>query len=93
MHQPHIVMVQESWLNKSIEEVHIDGYKMLSRRDRHENENRGGVICFVRLDFQDVVFISESQQAERLWHFLHLDIGTVVLANWYRPPSASEEHL
>ena len=48
VHKPHIVLIQDSWLNKSIEHVSIANYTLLSRRDRSETENRGGVIAFVR---------------------------------------------
>ena len=34
VHAPHIVFLQETWLNKSIEEVALPNYSKLSRHDR-----------------------------------------------------------
>ena len=81
VHKPHIVLIQESWLNKSIEHVSIANYSLLSRRDRSDTENRGGIIAFVRSDVRQVVHYSDSEHAERNWHLLHLDIGGFVLCN------------
>ena len=65
---PHLVMLQETWLNKDIEDVSLPNYRIISRRDRSSSENRGGVITFARTDVHNVVFISESDIAERSAH-------------------------
>ena len=93
VHKPHIVLIQESWLNKSIEHVSIANYSLLSRRDRSDTENRGGIIAFVRSDVRQVVHYSDSEHAERNWHLLHLDIGSFALCNWYRSPSALDVQI
>jgi len=93
VHKPHIVLIQESWLNKSIEHVSIANYTLLSRRDRSDTENRGGIIAFVRNDVRQAVHYSDSEHAERSWHLLHLDIGSFALCNWYRSPSASDDQI
>ena len=49
LHDPHIILIQESWLNSSIEHVHIPNYSIISRRDRHDTENRGGIIAFAKV--------------------------------------------
>ena len=42
VHKPHIVLIQESWLDASTEQVKISGYKEVSRRDKREGEERAG---------------------------------------------------
>ena len=66
---------------------------MISRRDRNENENRGGIITFARHDVHNIVCIKKSANAERAWHYLHLDIGTVAVCNWYRPGASDIEDI
>ena len=81
---PHIILIQESWLNKSVESVSLpNGHDswQISRHDRHDGENRGGVIAFARIDVKNIVFISNSDVAERSWHYLHLDTGTIAICN------------
>ena len=90
---PHIVLIQESWLNKSVESVSLPNYMQISRHDRHDGENRGGVIAFARIDVKNIVFISNSDVAERSWHYLHLDTGTIAICNWYRPPGSAADHI
>lgn len=66
VYNPHVVFFQETWLNISIEEVPIPGYRCLSRKDRSETENRGGIIAFVRNDVRNVVHLFNSDDAEEL---------------------------
>jgi len=91
--QPHILFIQESWLAKSVEEVDLEGYDCISRKDRFEIENRGGVIAYARNDLGNIVFLANSIKAERSWHLLHTDIGDVILCNWYRPGNSDMEHI
>ena len=93
LHKPDLVFVQETWLNSSIENICVPGYVILSRRDRSGDENRGGIIAFVREDVRCVVHLFDSSAAERSWHLLHTDIGSFALANWYRPGAAEDEAL
>ena len=32
-------------------------------------------------------------ESERQWHYLHLDVGTLAIANWYRSPCAEDRHI
>ena len=50
-------------------------------------------MAFVRADVKNIVHLYNSTQAERSWHLLHLDVGTLAIANWYRPPSSALEHI
>ena len=80
-YQPHLVLVQETWLNQSIQNISIPNYVELSRHDRSSGENRGGVMAFARADVKNIVHLYNSTQAERSWHLFHLDVGTLTIAN------------
>ena len=88
--QPHVVCIQEAWLNLSTTDIpQIAGYEVCSRRDRHEGDNRGGVLTLRRSDFHGIVHIGNSEGDERSWHFLKLGIETILLGNWYRPGASA----
>ena len=55
--QPHIVLLQETWLDASVESVSLVGYMVVSRRDRSADTNRGGVLTLARHDFNRLVHI------------------------------------
>ena len=63
--RPHIVLLQETWLNASVEQVSVHGYTEVSRRDRSPGVNRGGVLTLVRNDFNAVAHKCNSKDAER----------------------------
>ena len=50
--KPHIVLLQETWLDKSVEQIYVPGYVTVSRRDRSETANRGGGFDFMSCRFQ-----------------------------------------
>ena len=50
---PHVLFLQETWLDASVEAVELEGYTCISRRDWSPQENRGGVIAYVRKDMVD----------------------------------------
>ena len=91
--EPHLILLQETWLNASVEDPAIPGYRIISRRDRSEGENRGGVIVFARANVYNIVCIRISEDAERTWHYLHLDIGSIAVCNWYRPGVSGNAHI
>ena len=74
-----------------MEEIHIPGYNIVSRRDRKDSESRGGIITYARQVIYNIVCIKNSVSAERSCHYLHLDVGTFAICNWYRPPASSDE--
>ena len=82
---PHVVCIQETWLDQSVKDVNVPGYTVCSRRDRHEGSNRGGVLTLRRNDFNGLVHIANTADEERSWHFLKTGIETFLLGNWYRP--------
>lgn len=93
LHEPHIVLIQESWLNATTKEINLVDYKLIERRDRSQSENRGGVISVAREGMKNKVHISKSSNSERMWHYLHLDHGNIASGNWYRSPSSSLDQI
>jgi hypothetical protein len=91
MHKPHIVLLQETWLDASTESVTIANYIVVSRRDRSERANRGGVLTLARSDFNRLAHIENSTLEERSWHYLHMDSEILLLGNWYRPGATEHD--
>ena len=89
--QPHIVLLQETWLDASHGQIFIPNYKVVSRRDRKNETNRKGILTLSRNDFNDLVHIEDANEEERSWHYLHIDPEVILLANWYRPGSATHD--
>ena len=79
--------IQETWLDKTTKDVNIPGYVVVSRRDRHDGANRGGILTLRRSDFNCIVHIVDVENEERSWHFLKVGVDTILLGNWYRPGS------
>ena len=64
-HRPHIVMIQETWLDKTVEKIAVAGYTEVSRRDRKATANRGGIVTLQRADFNGLVHIKNCEEEER----------------------------
>ena len=98
-HRPHIVTLQETWLDASTEDVDIKGYVVVSRRDRRQTDKLtcgdkcGGVLTLRRDDFNCLVHIQNSESEERSWHFLRVQLETILLINWYRSPSVIHDNF
>ena len=80
-------MLQETWLEESVQSIEIAGYTIVSRRDCKETSNRGGILTLRRDDFNCIVHIADSADDDRSWHFIRLGVDTILLANWHRPGS------
>ena len=85
------MLIQETWLDKSREEIKILGYRTISRRDRLSNEKGGGVLTLARDDFNAIVHVSNSKIDERSWHYVNLGPENILLGNWYRPPGTAHD--
>ncbi len=83
--RPHIFLLQVTWLDGSVESVTIADYRIISRKDRKDTTNRGGILSLVRNEFNRLVFIGDSVTEERSWHFLHADPEVLLVGNWYQP--------
>ena len=70
VYDAHLVLVQESWLNEASINIELAGYTMLSNRNRHEGENRGGMLAFCRNDVKNCIHWENSRDAERSWHLI-----------------------
>ena len=88
---PHIVFLQETWLDESTEQIRINNYKTISRRDRASQPNRGGILTLARSDFNNLVHVSNSDKEERSWHFLNVGIENLLVGNWYRPGATEHD--
>jgi len=83
---PHVICLNETFLDQSIGNVEIENYVLIERWDRAVEW--GGVAIYAQQDFaQQVTFLDKSPLAERLWCVLHTDCGPYLLGAWYRPPS------
>jgi hypothetical protein len=82
--KPFIVSMNETFLNKCIEPVELEGYQVLGRRDR-EGQWGGGVLVFVLDEYAPrVTLIEISAVAERIWAMVHSDRGHI----WYAAGTA-----
>jgi hypothetical protein len=88
---PDIVAVTETFLDKSVSEVDLEGYCQISRLDRRDGRKCGGVAVFSKLSFaQNVVHVGDSPEYERSWHIVHTNHGPLLFSVWYRPPCHGE---
>jgi len=85
------VLLQETWLDASTEEIRTEIYKVVSRRDRSTDTNRGGVLTLARSDFNHLVHICNSDKDERSWHYLNIEPGNILVGNWYRPGATDHD--
>jgi len=54
VHGVHRILLQEICLDASHEEMPIAKFICIGRMDRSENENRGGIATYVRIDVKSV---------------------------------------
>ena len=89
--RPALVCLNETWLDKSIGMVELEGYDLIARRDRRDGRKCGGVIVFARSDISArCTLLEESVEAERVWVILHSTVGPYLVCAWYRPPHPGE---
>ena len=80
-------LLNETWLDKSIKSVSIDGYVCVGRRDRKSGQKCGGIATYARSGLAtQITLLEDSMSAERQWLLIHADQGPILLCNWYRPP-------
>ena len=91
--KPDVILITETWLDNSTEEVKIPGYRSIARRDRPGDKSGGGVDVFVRDDFFNVGLFAVSETSERSWVTLHTTTGPILVGVWYRPPDEAREEL
>jgi hypothetical protein len=91
---PDVVCVNETFLDKGVEDVQLEGYLVVGRRDRsYSGDERrcGGIIVFARTEIAEhVSLMSMSDSSERMWILMHTHLGPYLLCCWYRPPLPGE---
>ena len=62
--------VQETWLDDSVEDVSVVGYKVVSRLDRSKGHKSGfgGVLILARDDVSSIVDICKSESGANELH-------------------------
>ena len=63
LHRPHVVMIQETWLDDSAEKIEVRNYSVVSRRDRKKTASRAGVLTLQRNDFNGMVLIKNCEKS------------------------------
>ena len=85
---PTLVCLNETFLDESIEEVLLEGYTIVARRDRDDGRKGGGVAVYA-LDAvcRQFTMVEKSESCERVWFVMHTDTGPYLLGVGYRPQS------
>ena len=88
--KPMLVVFNETFLTRAVEEVELEGYALVARRDRR-GQWGGGVLIFVRAEVQaHVTLVEVSDVAERVWVMVHTNQGPYLVCGWYRPPAPGD---
>ena len=75
---PNFVGITETWLKDSIEHISLAGYTLVSRKDRSDGRQGGGIALFaLNLVAAQIVHVADSTNHERSWHVLHTDVGPI----------------
>ncbi len=89
--KPLLACLNETFLDKAVQQISLEGYSLIGRRDRRDGRSGGGVVIFVKSEFVDsVTLVQDSEAAERLWCVVHSDHGPISVCCWYRPPEPGE---
>ena len=87
--KPDVICLNETFLDKSIEDVVLEGYVVVARLDRQDGRMKGGVLVFARAELESAITcVKKNEECERVWLVLHTDSGPQLLGAWYRPPDA-----
>ena len=91
--KPQLLAINETWLQRSVEEIAVGGYTLVSRLDRRDGRAGGGIALFALPTVASSVTLLEhagDESHERSWLAIHADLGPVLLCIWYRPPHHGE---
>ena len=85
--KPDLICVNETFLNGTVENVFLEGYTVVMRRDRADGRNGGGILALARREIAErITVVLSSEAAERAWLMAHTDRGPHLLGIWYRTP-------
>ena len=89
---PSLITFNETFFNRAVQRVSLAGYVEVSRFDRRNGQDQGGITFFTRACYSERVVFLEHGGAfdERSWHCLHSDVGPVLICVCYRPPNRGE---
>ena len=89
--KPLLVCLNETLLDKPTQELSLEGYALVGRRDRRDGRSGGVVAIFVSSQYESsVAFVKECEDSGGLWCIVHSDHGPVAICAWYRPPAPGE---
>lgn len=88
---PALVCLNETFLDKSIEDIELEGCELVARTDRDDGRLGGGIAVYaLRQIASQIALLERSSSAERMWLLAHTDTGPYAVALWYRPPDTGE---
>jgi hypothetical protein len=88
-HRPSLVLLNETLWDASLQQPCLPNYELSGRHEKAAT--RRGVALFSRNEISpDVVFLEKSEVTERMWFYVHSQIGCVLLCVWYRRPCRGE---
>ena len=89
--KPNLICVNETFLDRTLEHLTLEGYTLVARRDRNDGRQGGGIAALAASDIAErVTLIQSSDDAERFWLMVHADQGPHLVGVWYRPPAPGE---
>ena len=91
--KPHLLALNETHLRRTVQELTLGGYSLVSRLDRRDGRMKGGIALFALPEVASCITLLEhatDHTHERSWHAIHADLGPILLCIWYRPPCHGE---
>ena len=91
--KPALLCVNETFLDRSVERIQLEGYEIVHRLDRRSGKQSGGVLIMAATEIAaSVAFLEEGgEQDERIWAMVHTLHGPYLVCSWYRPPGQGED--
>ena len=89
--KPDLICVNETFLDRTLEYLTLEGYTLVARRDRNDGRQGGGIAALAASDIAErVTLIQSSDDAARFWFMVHADQGPHLVGVWIRPPAPGE---
>ena len=68
-----VACLNETFLNQAVEHIALEGYSLVTRRDRSDGRSGGGVVVFAIDSIAErVALIATSDSAEKCWLLVQL---------------------
>ena len=86
----HLLALNETHLTRTVKELSLGGYILISRLDRRYGRRQGGIALFALPELADCITLLEHASDvthKRSWHALHGNLVPVLLCVLYRLPS------